>query len=396
MPYSYVEISGICEHKDCKEIKELNFSHIIPYISTNNNMSGNSKWPKKGDFFKQFDRTGLFKIELVDGSVLLFGRWLEGSGRSREVQSVVVAEKENLYKFFKLIRVASKKKARPKNGIYTINYHEMFGLIYEKLEKLPDSPVIHPVVDDVLKEIDFYFNNLEIFRRFKQTGNRKIMLLSEPGTGKSSLFYKIARKYKDTMSVVFGMQLNAIAAHMSECAKYKVPTIVFIEDADAVLRADNSAVLNFLDGVLNPPNMAGAFVAMSTNFPDRIEERILQRPGRIDRIFEFGPLTGGFALDCAKLYFGDYISKSVTEGELREIVHQMTGAQIKELAQSCFSYAAGNNREIDVPLIEDVKTRMKKSIQEAYRLAEMNSLASRKKKSVGFNPLNDEDDVSGF
>jgi hypothetical protein len=179
MPYSYVEITGICEHKDCKEIKEMNFPHIIPYISTNNNMSGNSKWPKKGDFFKQFDRTGLFKIELVDGSVLLFGRWLEGSGRSREVQSVVVAEKENLYKFFKLIRVASKKKARPKNGIYTINYHEMFGLIYEKLEKLPDSPVIHPVVDDVLKEIDFYFNNLEIFRRFKQTGNRKIMLLSE-------------------------------------------------------------------------------------------------------------------------------------------------------------------------------------------------------------------------
>ena len=74
---------------------------------------------------------------------------------------------------------------------------------------------------------------------------------------------------------------------------HNVPTVVILEDAESTLSDGNStqsSVLNFLDGVDQPSNKNGAYILMTTNHPERIEDRVLRRPGRIDRIFQVGPL----------------------------------------------------------------------------------------------------------
>ena len=125
---------------------------------------------------------------------------------------------------------------------------------------------------------------------------------------------------------------------------------------------------------------------MTTNHPERIEDRVLRRPGRIDRIFQVGPLKDKHALDCAKLYFGEdlkYTKK--TNGQIESIVSGMTGAQIRELANSTRAYCASNQLDINPESLKEVSSRLTEDLSDALQFAEDNSLMIEKKKQrVGF------------
>lgn len=76
-----------------------------------------------------------------------------------------------------------------------------------------------------------------------------------------------------------------MAMHIQECSRINRRTIVVFEDCEATLSSrNNSAILNFLDGIDRPNIENGAVVMMTTNHPERIEARISKRPGRIDKI----------------------------------------------------------------------------------------------------------------
>ncbi len=47
-------------------------------------------------------------------------------------------------------------------------------------------------------------------------------------------------------------------------------------------------VLNILDGVATPDNPAGTLLLATSNDPEKIDQRIRDRPGRIDAIIELG------------------------------------------------------------------------------------------------------------
>jgi len=170
-----------------------------------------------------------------------------------------------------------------------------------------------------------------------------------------------------------------------------MPTVLIIEDAEATLSGEygqgaSSSVLNFLDGVDQPTNKAGAYVMMTTNFPEKIEARILKRPGRIDRIYKVGPLEGSYALDCAKIYFDKDIkyTKKNKEG-LTNLVSGMTGAQIRELANSTRAYCASNQLNINMSSIKEVVSQLTEDISDAVKFAEDNSIMIEKeKKGFGF------------
>ncbi len=368
------------------DYKHIEFKFIVPY-----HISPYINALKTTDCtFKKLvsrNKTGLFKMTFSDGSILLVGRWLEGFGKNMSINTLVIGESATYGAYLQAFEQQANANRKPKAGIMRASMGQ-FGLEYYPIDNLPGSPVIHPKVDEILGDIKYYYEHVDLFTRYKQNGARKFMLISEPGTGKSSLFYKIAKTYEKEKSIVFCTDISAAAKHMANCAKHSVSTLIFIEDADSALgdNPGNSGVLNFLDGVDTPFNSAGSLIMMSTNYPEKIEQRILTRPGRIDKIYTFQALDGDWAIKCADLYFSEFFDVKANETEFLPIVTGMTGAQIKELSLASMSFAASKGTDISIPLIEEVKSVFAKNLSEAYKYAEANSVKklTGKGRRIGF------------
>lgn len=341
------------------------------------------------------ERTGAFKLEFSDGSIMILFKWLSGSGQSMTVTNMMVGESTTFYNFIKFNNQEKKNQSKPKNGIYTIKQDGNGSIYYTKLKKIQHTPVVHPSVEAVTSDLDNYFENVSEFTKYGMSGVRKILLVGPPGTGKSSYAYQIASRHKISKSVVFASNVNPVASHLSKCSKANVPTIIIWEDAESTgLNQAGSAILNFLDGIDQPATKTGAYIIMTTNFPELIDSRIKKRPGRVDRIFEFGVLKAEFALKCAQIYFYDLFNFKFSDKseEAREhftklagIVSGMSGASIKGLAYSSKLYAAGQKLPITLELVAQVKEGLDEDLKNIDKYADADD-----KPTVGFQKVSND------
>ena len=383
-----------------KTIKQIDSDKIISYAF------GIQSMKRKKDDVIVRDMTGLFKITFSDKSIMYYAKWMTGGGKTRAVDGMFVTERHVWANFLQMINKEVKKKSKPKVGVYRIFSDGMGNIQYQKKKELLETPIVHPSIPDIINDMEFYYANVELFTRHKMAGMRKIMLIGEPGTGKSSLCFKLAKKYASTKSIVFATNINDVAQHTILCAKYNISTFVILEDAESSLQNAGSEVFNFLDGIDQPRNLAGAFIIMTTNHPQKIEPRILKRPGRVDNIITFGALKDGDALECARIYFEDFLpitrfkngkkvklsskkDKEMTklEMELMNIVNGMTGAQIKEVSNASASFAVSKQRDVDIEIIKEVKDRMKENLKKAEDYAKEYSLEGDRQ-SLGFKTQN--------
>lgn len=276
----------------------------------------------------------------------------------------------------------------PKNGIYRAHLvRTMMGsyMVYDEVTSIQSNPAIHECKDSIIKASDFFFNNISLYSKFNQKPLRKFLLCGEPGTGKTSICFDIAKHFQQELPVIFVTDFDDMEAHIVECAKLNRKTVVVFEDCEASLRMSgaNSKILNFLDGIDRPNIKDGAIIVMTTNHPERIEARITKRPGRIDKIFHINALEGKFAYDVFNLYFGDFMKEnkfdvsSDTAHEAIEIIaNGMTGAQIKELFNSYVCYMVSEGKEFNLTDVFNTKVELFnsfKDVDEQYSSLDTNS-----------------------
>lgn len=108
----------------------------------------------------------------------------------------------------------------------------------------------------------------------------------------------------------------------------KTPVVVIMEDIDEIMNVHNkSQVLNLLDGINSVSNIA--FVA-TTNYPERLEERLSNRPSRFDKRFKIGLPDA----TCRKVYFEFLCSKAPDAIDIDKWVEdtdEFSVAHMKEL-----------------------------------------------------------------
>ena len=176
-------------------------------------------------------------------------------------------------------------------GVYEIFHSQTQGLFFAKIPVLTTGLIRFPETNSekVVEEIQKFWNKEDIFREYNLTYKRGIILWGPPGSGKSCTIQLIMRDVVDRGGVV--VKFGNPALFIEGMRKFreiqpKTPVVVLMEDIDSILECYNeSDVLNILDGV---SQIEKAVFLATTNYPEKLGARIINRPSRFDKRFKIG------------------------------------------------------------------------------------------------------------
>ncbi len=127
---------------------------------------------------------------------------------------------------------------------------------------------------------------------------RKVLLIGPPGTGKTTLLKAEGAFHAKQGGLVYyvgapsrnSSAWQQLTSALQMAAESQLPALILVEDFELFVSnaPELQMVLNTLDGVATPDNPAGTLLLATSNDPEKIDERIRDRPGRIDALIEIG------------------------------------------------------------------------------------------------------------
>jgi len=180
----------------------------------------------------------------------------------------------------------------PKQQVYIIGGRESAFMPDTDWE---DIILPHELKQSILDDVRmFYQKGIGVYKRLNLKPFRKLLFAGVPGTGKTMLCSALAKWAIEQKYLVIyvssadgdGATFRKIQRALDIAARSEHPTLMILEEFDAYLHDEEKAlVLNVLDGAESNIHELGTLLIATTNYPESIDERVLKRPGRLDRIF---------------------------------------------------------------------------------------------------------------
>lgn len=210
-----------------------------------------------------------------------------------------------------------------------------------------DVAGLDEIKDDLMDVIDF-LNNEERYKIMDAKVPRGILLYGPPGTGKTLIAKAIAGEAKATFIYSSGSEfvekyvgVGAKRVRMIfERARKESPSIIFIDEIDALGSKRNSESNNEKDQTLNQllieldgfNNTSNVIVVAATNRLDLLDEALL-RPGRFDRKIYVGNPNYYSRLKILEVHTKNKpLDKKVVLSEIATKTHGFSGAQLANIA----------------------------------------------------------------
>jgi cell division protease FtsH len=210
-----------------------------------------------------------------------------------------------------------------------------------------DVAGLDEIKDDLMDVIDF-LNNEERYKVMDAKVPRGILLYGPPGTGKTLIAKAIAGEAKATFIYSSGSEfvekyvgVGAKRVRMIfERARKEAPSIIFIDEIDALGSKRNSESNNEKDQTLNQllieldgfNNTSNVIVVAATNRLDLLDDALL-RPGRFDRKIYVGNPNYYSRLKILEVHTKNKpLDKKVLLSELATKTHGFSGAQLANIA----------------------------------------------------------------
>ena len=181
------------------------------------------------------------------------------------------------------------------SGFYEIGYDSNIGIYMEKKEVNADELYHLPSneLTDIIEDIEKFWNRKDKFKQYNFIHKRGILLYGQPGCGKSAIIQLCTKHLIEKMNgIVINITNGDQVEHYSKLigklrqVEPERPLVVIFEDIDAIASEGSwttSMILNLLDGIKQIQNV----VYISTpNHPEKLEDRITNRPSRFDRRYE--------------------------------------------------------------------------------------------------------------
>lgn len=247
-------------------------------------------------------------------------------------------------------------------GIYELRFADGIGFyMFQKevhLDDLIEFPTsIHKEVLDSIRE---FWSRKDKFIEYGFAFKRGILLHGKPGSGKTGII-NLSVKYmiEDLNGVVLSLNsksdLNRYAEYVPEIFRIiepNRPVVVIFEDIEAFTEYSEteSTLLNILDGLDQMENVV--YVA-TTNYIERLKERIINRPSRFDRRI-YVPFLD---YDSRKYFFEKKLKPHDLEKiNLNEWTNDTEGMSIAHLAELIKSVIIfGNSYESSIKMLRELQ-----------------------------------------
>lgn len=243
---------------------------------------------------------------------------------------------------------SGRTKNRLSPGVYEIDSNPQTGLYFEKIPVKIDDLLRFPDTnsDKVIEEIQKFWTTEAVFNKYGLAYKRGIILWGPPGSGKSCTIQLIIADVvkRGGVVVVFDEPYLFINGMRTlRTIQPDTPIVVMMEDIDSIIEAYNeSDVLNILDGV-NEVNKV-VFLA-TTNYPDRLGPRIINRPSRFDKRFKIGYPSA----ESRKLYFEYVIGHSDVARGRKEA--KKLGIDLKQWVKDTTEMSIAHLKELFIAVV---------------------------------------------
>lgn len=181
------------------------------------------------------------------------------------------------------------------SGIYELQFNRNVNQITlkkqpfktDELYQLPSYEI-----QDILKDIQDFWDRRDKYREYNFVHKRGILMYGEPGCGKSGIIQLISKQLIENNGIIINIKdqddVDFFIDFISTFRKIEPnrPLIVLLEDLDSIAGESNystSKLLNILDGVKQIEDVV--YIA-TTNYPEKLQERITNRPSRFDRRYK--------------------------------------------------------------------------------------------------------------
>ena len=180
-------------------------------------------------------------------------------------------------------------------GVYEIDWNSNMGTHTLKKQPFKTDELYHLPsyeITDILKDIDNFWNRADNYKKYNYIHKRGILMYGEPGCGKSGIIQLISKQLIEKDGIVINVKdeddVDKFTSFIATFRKVepKRPLVVLLEDIDSLAgenRYQTARLLNILDGV---KQIEGVVYIATTNYPEKLQERITNRPSRFDRRYK--------------------------------------------------------------------------------------------------------------
>jgi len=227
---------------------------------------------------------------------------------------------------------------------------------YPIMKSVPNITFDSVILDEKLKE-DIYDNT--IFQLEHLDENNGIILHGDPGVGKSLICSAIAHEATKKGYTVAYLSTQVDYTMLNEfIEEFVSPCILIFEDIDAFGESRDNApsvgilsdFLQFVNGITEKEERI-IFVA-TTNYLDRLDKAIANRPVRFNRKFGFTYPTEQQIDKLVELYFSKEISK---EFSMNCYGKEFSGSHIKEVQRTANLLSKKRGQDISTVFQESVE-----------------------------------------